>query len=147
LVKHLHIFFYLFLFPFLIHAQLNRVVEDWKNDKELKNASISFCVLDVNTSGVILEQNSHQSLIPASTLKVVTTSAALGILGKDFRYETKIFYTGSLDKKTGVLDGNILWYYSLLDPIIQEELAAAVGVTSYLIKENLHEIECVSNFF
>ncbi len=120
MVKHLHIFFYLFLFPFLIHAQLNRVVEDWKNDKELKNASISFCVLDVNTSGVILEQNSHQSLIPASTLKVVTTSAALGILGEDFRYETKIFYTGSLNKKTGVLDGNIIIFGSG-DPTLQSE--------------------------
>lgn len=120
MVKKLHIFFYLFLFPFLINAQLNRVVEDWKNDKELKNASISFCVLDINTSNIILEQNSHQSLIPASTLKVVTTSAALGILGENFRYETKIYYTGNLDKKSGILNGDIIIFGSG-DPTLQSE--------------------------
>ena len=29
-------------------------------------------------------------MIPASTLKIVTTTAALKLLGPDFRYETKI---------------------------------------------------------
>ena len=120
MVKKLHIFFYLFLFPFLINGQLNKVVEDWKNDKELKNASISFCVVDINTSNIILEQNSHQSLIPASTLKVVTTSAALGILGENFRYETKIYYTGNLDKKSGILDGDII-IFGGGDPTLQSE--------------------------
>ncbi|HRD38508.1 MAG TPA: D-alanyl-D-alanine carboxypeptidase, partial [Bacteroidia bacterium] len=40
--------------------------------------------------------------------KVITTSAALGILGKYYRYETKIYFTGSFDKNTGILNGDII---------------------------------------
>src|SRR4051812_43451694 len=97
-----------FLLPFICHAQINSVAEDWKNDKDLKNASIGFSVLDALTSSVIAEYNPHQSLIPASTLKIVTTAAAQGILGNDFRYETKIFYTGVLNKASGILTGDLI---------------------------------------
>lgn len=51
------------------------------------------------------------------------------------------------NRQNGVLDGTILWMYPTLDPQQQEELAEVLGVTSYLIKENLREIECFGGFF
>lgn len=64
------------------------VLESYKKDKDLQHASYSFCILDASTGKVIKEYNSELGLVPASTLKIVTTSAALGILGKDFTYKT-----------------------------------------------------------
>lgn len=103
-----------------LKAQLNTVIENWKTHKDLKSASIGFCVLDAKTSEIISEYNAHQFLIPASTLKVVTTGAALGILGKDYRFETKLFHTGIFDKKTGIISGDLIIYGSG-DPTLQSE--------------------------
>jgi serine-type D-Ala-D-Ala carboxypeptidase/endopeptidase (penicillin-binding protein 4) len=111
--------FLLFL-PLISYAQFNTLIESWKNNKHLKSASIGFYVLDAKTDETISEFNGHQFLVPASTLKVITTSAALGILGNNFKYETKILYRGSFNKETGVLNGDIIIVGSG-DPTLQSE--------------------------
>lgn len=87
----------LFIFCSCVLSSQNRldeVLETFKKDEQLKHASYSFCVLDAATGKTISEYQSELALIPASTLKIVTTSAALGILGKDYCYKTK-FYTAT----------------------------------------------------
>lgn len=113
-------FLFVFLYPFTFYAQLNTVVSEWNSDKDLKSASIGYCVLDAKTSEVIAEYNSHQFLIPASTLKVVTTGAALGILGGNYRFETRILYTGTFDKISGIINGDLI-IYGHGDPTLQSE--------------------------
>ncbi len=104
----------------LLSAQISAVLETWKADKDLKSAGIGYCVLDAKTSEVVLEYNSHQFLIPASTLKVVTTAAALGILGSGYKFETRIYHTGTFDKNSGIINGDIIIYGSG-DPTLQSE--------------------------
>ncbi|MGZ3901389.1 MAG: D-alanyl-D-alanine carboxypeptidase/D-alanyl-D-alanine endopeptidase [Bacteroidia bacterium] len=111
---------FLFFSPLIFKAQLNTVLEDWKADKDLKNSSIGYCVMDAKTSEVISEYNSHQYLIPASTLKVVTTAAGLGILGPGYRFETTLCYTGTFDKSTGIINGDLV-IYGHGDPTLQSE--------------------------
>jgi serine-type D-Ala-D-Ala carboxypeptidase/endopeptidase (penicillin-binding protein 4) len=113
-------FFFFLLVSTLSNAQINSLIESWKNHKDLKNASIGFCVLDAKTDETISEFNAHQFLIPASTLKVITTSAALGILGNNFKYETKILYRGNFNKASGTLNGDIIIVGSG-DPTLQSE--------------------------
>ena len=91
--------FYIFLFvQFTLTAQINidAVLIDYKKDVDLTHASYGFCVIDLKTKKIIKEYNSDLSLIPASTLKIVTTGAALGILKKDFTYKTNysLIYKG-----------------------------------------------------
>lgn len=108
------------LLPLFASAQLANFAERWKQNKDLKSASIGYCVMEAGTSSVIGEYNAHQMLIPASTLKVVTTSAALGLLGNTFRYETRLMYSGTLDQQTGLLTGNLVIVGSG-DPTLQSE--------------------------
>jgi serine-type D-Ala-D-Ala carboxypeptidase/endopeptidase (penicillin-binding protein 4) len=108
------------IFPLISQSQLISFIEDWKNDKDLKNASIGFCVMDAATSELISEYNSRQLLVPASTLKIVTTSAALSLLGPNYRYETRIYFTGDFNKTTGVLNGDLIILGSG-DPTLQSE--------------------------
>jgi serine-type D-Ala-D-Ala carboxypeptidase/endopeptidase (penicillin-binding protein 4) len=110
-----------------LNAQLSRFQENWKADKELKSAAISYCVLNAATNSVVAEYNAHHFMIPASTLKVVTTAAGLGILGKDFRFETRISHTGRFDKQSGIIYGDVVIYGSG-DPTLQSE---------YFIKDSL----------
>lgn len=76
-----------------------------KSDAAIKNGSWSISVYDVTSSKLVYEYNSNQSLIPASTLKVLTTAAALEILGADYTFDTRIEYDGEI--VNGVLNGNI----------------------------------------
>ncbi len=109
------------LTPLLNFGQMNKVLEDWKKDMDLASAGIGFCVLDAKTKTLVLEQNSQQALVPASALKLLTTYAALSKLGQHFRFETRLFYTGTLDAASGVLDGDIL-ILGGGDPSLQSEL-------------------------
>ena len=50
-------------------------------------------------------------------------------------------------KKKGVLDGSLLWKYVGLESSLQDELAAAMGVTADTILENLLELDLLGTFF
>ena len=75
-------------------------------DDQLKNASISFYALDLDSGKVIAGMGSNKSLVPASTMKLVTTATALELLGPGKRFSTYIKYSGSIDSNC-VLNGNI----------------------------------------
>ena len=50
-------------------------------------------------------------------------------------------------KKKGVLDGSLLWKYVGLEGTLQDELAAAMGVSTDTILENLLELDLLGTFF
>lgn len=83
-------FLLLILISFLAYPQsaIDLVLDSYKKDKDLTHANYSFCVLEAASGKTIKEYNSELALVPASTLKIITTSAALGILGKDYTYKT-----------------------------------------------------------
>lgn len=101
-------------------TKVDDVLKSFQNDPELKHASYSFCVMDAPSGKILHEFQSELSLSPASTLKILTTSAALGILGKNFTYKTGIYFSGKFDSISGVLDGNIIIKGSG-DPTINSE--------------------------
>lgn len=88
-------------------SSLNTEVGKLKADKSLQHASWSICVLSALRDTTIYEHNSHLSLVPASTLKTITTGAALAILGTEFKFKTKIQYSGLFDILTGTINGDI----------------------------------------
>ncbi len=72
----------------------------------LDHAMISIYAVQTDTGKVLIDKNSHLSLTPASCMKVVTTAAALYLLGEDHRFETSLEYDGFIDDE-GSLHGNI----------------------------------------
>ena len=130
--------FILILLSSILYAQntIDVILDNYKKDKELQHASYSFCVLDAATGKTIKEYNSELALVPASTMKIVTTSAALGILGKDYTYKTNFYAFQKPDSITGQNINHILikgsgdpsfgssYFYnndsSFLNPIIQK---------------------------
>jgi D-alanyl-D-alanine carboxypeptidase/D-alanyl-D-alanine-endopeptidase (penicillin-binding protein 4) len=98
----------------------------WKSDPTLAHAAYGFCVMDAKTGSVVAAHNSDLSLIPASSLKVVTTAAALALRGPEYRYLTRLMYTGQFDRITGVLDGDLVIIGSG-DPTLESEHVAQPG--------------------
>ncbi len=86
--------------------QIQRAIENYKETKLLRSAQWSVYARYLDSGEEIVNYNSRISLAPASNLKLFTTAAALDYLGEDFRFKTKLFYDGKIDKY-GTLHGNI----------------------------------------
>jgi len=95
----------LFLFVTLTVFSKNPV-DDFINNPILQNANISLLVKDLKTNTTIYQFRSNNSTIPASTMKLVTTAAALELLGPGFCFQTKLEIDGTLNSN-GVLNGNL----------------------------------------
>jgi len=74
-------------------------------DNDLKHALWSVSVADAATGKFLFEHNSNFSLMPASNMKIVTTGVGLFLLGADYRFKTKLEYTGVITDS--ILNGNI----------------------------------------
>ncbi len=73
----------------------------------VRSAQWGIQVLDPDTNSVLLEVNPDKLFLPASVLKVVTTSAALEKLGPDFRFRTGVFTNGTVGED-GTLAGDLI---------------------------------------
>lgn len=98
-------------------------------NKLLENATVSLLVKDLATNEVRCNYNASNSLVPASTMKLVTTATALEMLGSDFCFETKLEYDGKLTAD-GVLNGN-LFIRGGGDPTLGSE---KIGDANFLTK-------------
>ena len=60
-------------------------------------------VADLDTGTILMEYNPNTALIPASTMKVITTSAALRILNPEFTFITEVLGTDLKGQSVGNL--------------------------------------------
>lgn len=67
---------------------------------------VSYYAVDSLSGKVLMEMNSNISMVPASCMKLVTTAAALNLLGTNLRFETHLQYDGSIINEN-TLKGNI----------------------------------------
>jgi serine-type D-Ala-D-Ala carboxypeptidase/endopeptidase (penicillin-binding protein 4) len=63
----------------------------------VRSAQWGIQILDPDTNKVLIEVNPDKTFLPASVLKVLTTSTALEKLGPDFQYRTGVYTNGTLD--------------------------------------------------
>jgi serine-type D-Ala-D-Ala carboxypeptidase/endopeptidase (penicillin-binding protein 4) len=102
----------LFFFFFYSWGKLNsqpeyeKVFRQMLEKPEYKSAQAGFHLSEMETGKVLFELNSDKMMIPASVLKLVTSAAALEILGPDYRFRTRIGYTGRIEN--GILRGNLI---------------------------------------
>ena len=72
----------------------------------LRYASVGVAVIDLDSAKMIASYRPDQANITASTMKTVVSSAALGLLGPHFRFETPVYLDGEV--KDGLFKGNIV---------------------------------------
>jgi D-alanyl-D-alanine carboxypeptidase/D-alanyl-D-alanine-endopeptidase (penicillin-binding protein 4) len=63
----------------------------------VRSARWGIQILDPSSDQVLLEVNPDKTFLPASVLKVITTSTALEKLGPNFRYRTGVYTDGELE--------------------------------------------------
>lgn len=102
-----YLLFFLQIFPILLFAQsnFNPALESFKADNDLLHGSLGFCAVDIQKNTIFSSYNAEQSLIPASSLKVITTGTALAILGPKHTFYTYLEYSGKI--QNGQLEGDL----------------------------------------
>lgn len=90
-----------------ITQKLDVAVKKFQQDNQMKYGIIGFYVIDAKTGNKIYGINENTGLAPASTLKVITSAAAYSILGKDFKFQTKLGITGGISE-SGIVNGNFI---------------------------------------
>ncbi len=83
-------------------------VEKIQKESGMRSASIGFCLVPIKgepdeSAGYHMDTG----LVPASTLKAITTATANEILGNNFRFQTELQITGKVDEN-GKLNGNVI---------------------------------------
>lgn len=106
-MRHFVFFFLLILF-FETNAQpgLQKAMDQLVQDPTLHAQGFSMTVLEVESGKIIAQHQKDRGLIPASSLKVLTTSVSLDVLGADFVFKTELQYDGTITSD-GVLKGNL----------------------------------------
>ncbi|MFC8720304.1 D-alanyl-D-alanine carboxypeptidase/D-alanyl-D-alanine-endopeptidase [Kitasatospora sp. NPDC057198] len=80
--------------PAPVDATLTADLDALLSDARLANAQTGIEVLDAATGQVVYARQPQALLTPASTLKTVTSAAALDLLGADYRFTTEVRTTG-----------------------------------------------------
>lgn len=97
-----------FAFISLASFSQERSINAFLSDSSMWHASVSLCVNNAENGERVIAVNSEKSLIPASVMKLITSAAALELLGPEYTFKTSISYTGSLNKRSGKLKGDII---------------------------------------
>ena len=74
--------------------------------QRLPLSAVSFAIVDADSGRVVIGQNPDTPRSPASTVKVVTTFAALDLLGPAYTWHTRASVRGALED--GVLEGDLI---------------------------------------
>nr|MCU0470050.1 D-alanyl-D-alanine carboxypeptidase [Arcicella sp.] len=84
---------------------LQKKIDSLANSPFLENGFLGLSIKSVNSDKNLVEYNAKKSLVPASTMKLISSATALMAMGENFTYTTTLEYSGEI--KDSVLIGNI----------------------------------------
>lgn len=106
-----HFFTVLFVALCLIQqavaASLPKSVRDALKRADIPLSSVGIVVQKTDARTPLLDRNARQAMNPASTMKLLTTFAALEMLGPAYHWKTEAYLDGKLEN--GVLQGNLVF--------------------------------------
>lgn len=88
-----------------IQTRLNERVKKLLDDSQLQHGSVSLYVVNSKTGETVYDWNGQLGLAPASCQKIITSIAAMDLLGPDYKFKTELGYSGVLKK--GTLKGDL----------------------------------------
>jgi D-alanyl-D-alanine carboxypeptidase/D-alanyl-D-alanine-endopeptidase (penicillin-binding protein 4) len=138
--KMIAFFWSCFIFIIPVIGQTN--FQEWMNKQFsgpfYKHSSIGVSVREIGTSNLLANYQKDKSLVPASSLKLLTTLSAIEILGNNYRFETNIAYDGQISADS-LLNGNI-YVIGSGDPTLgSQKMKNAISIQQIFngIKESL----------
>ncbi len=94
----------------VLNANAIPLPDSVRTELEKANIPLNAVAVEVREAGKprpLISLNATQAMNPASTMKLLTTYAGLGILGPAYRWKTEAYLDGKLEN--GVLHGNVVF--------------------------------------
>ncbi|VVN22645.1 D-alanyl-D-alanine carboxypeptidase DacC [Pseudomonas fluorescens] len=115
-------------------------------DPALNGATVSLMVRDARSGSTLYQHNPRTRLIPASNLKLLTTAAAMDVLGPQYRFATQLLSNGPQQGER--LTGN-LYLRGLGDPTTQfaDYQALAAQLASQGVRQVQGDLVFDDSFF
>lgn len=88
-------------------STVQSIIDKQLSYSEFEHANISLSLIDIESNKLIASHRPQKVLVPASSLKLITTLTGIQILGADYRFKTILYYSGILHDD-GVLEGDII---------------------------------------
>lgn len=88
-------------------SALPREVKEAIKRAQLPESSVSIWAQEVSAEQPLISHNASAVMNPASVMKLLTTYAALGLLGPAFKWKTEVYTRGQL--AADVLDGDLMF--------------------------------------
>lgn len=81
-----------------LSVKMDSAIRQFVSSRAMTGATVGVCVMDLRTGTPVASYNLERQMIPASVMKIVTSSAALKQLTQNFHFRTRLKYTGTIDK-------------------------------------------------
>src|SRR6266853_1050403 len=88
-------------------SALEQRLKNIMNRPEFAHSRFGIKFISAESGDVVYELNSPQLFVPGSTTKLLSAGTALELLGADYRFHTKIYRTGPI-QKDGTLQGDLV---------------------------------------
>jgi D-alanyl-D-alanine carboxypeptidase/D-alanyl-D-alanine-endopeptidase (penicillin-binding protein 4) len=88
-------------------AGLEQRVKKIMDRPEFAHSRFGIKFIAADTGNVVYELNAQELFVPGSTTKLLTEGTALELLGADYRFHTKVYRTGPIEKN-GTLKGDLV---------------------------------------
>src|SRR6266851_2060254 len=88
-------------------SSLSQRIQKVISRPEFAHANFGIEFYSVDTGKVVYALNADKLFVPASTTKILTEGALLATLGADYRFHTRVYRTGPIDKH-GTLKGDLV---------------------------------------
>ncbi len=119
-----------------------KAIDRFVDDSLMRHGSLGVIVVDVNNGRTLGVRNENMACITASTMKTVTSSAALEMLGADFTFQTPVYLEGEI--QGNCLNGDIV-IEGVGDPTLgsvyfKDNLDIVNEIVEFLKKQGIKEI-------
>lgn len=91
----------------LAQNTLSNRIQALMNQPQFAHAHFGVEICDLESGKRVYALNENKFFIPGSTTKLLTMGTALELLGQDYRFHTRVYWTGKL-KSHGVLEGDVV---------------------------------------
>jgi D-alanyl-D-alanine carboxypeptidase/D-alanyl-D-alanine-endopeptidase (penicillin-binding protein 4) len=87
-------------------ANLAHVIDSLTSQPAFRNATWGVLIVNPRTGDTLYSKNAGKLFMPASNMKIITSAAALALLGPDYTYKTTFLTNGEV--RDSLLDGDLL---------------------------------------
>lgn len=94
-------------FPAADGGSLREEIDEIISTPPLDQVNWGIRIADPDRGQILYSRHAHLKFVPASNQKLLSTAAALSLLGSDYRYQTELHALGELGED-GVLRGDVL---------------------------------------